>query len=228
MGRRQRADRGSEELVAPTKKAKDPSPQQTNPRGRPASLAENSTGPLVGPSRIRFHWARRSTMTWRHAGWSLGSSGGVGGFCLSCSIYEYIGPRLRWCHFVAPMLTAQVGSQLHLFLSLLSAFLSTPDHETSGPLLAPAQTWLSSFVTSGALDAQERRRGKWGGVHANLAKRAIRCIGRLETSEPCRASCIWAVGSVRGGTGRRAPVRRYCARSKSSSMPDSRWVCGLV
>lgn len=31
-----------------------------------------STGPLVGSSRTRFHWARRSTMTWRHAGWGHG------------------------------------------------------------------------------------------------------------------------------------------------------------
>lgn len=55
--------------------------------------------------------------------------------------------RPRRCHFVAPMLTARVGSLLQLF-SLTSAvlqFLPTPDHETFGLLLAPAQTWLSSF-----------------------------------------------------------------------------------
>lgn len=74
------------------------------------------------------------------------------------------------------MLTAPVGSLLQLF-SLPSAvlrFLSTPDHETFGLLLAPAQTWLSSFY-----DLKGDMRGKMGGgVNADLAKRAIRRTGR--------------------------------------------------
>lgn len=85
MGRRQRADRGAGGL-GPHQKAKDPSPQQTNPRALPSQPSRDSTGPLVGPSRSRFHWATRSTMTWRHAGLGLGSSGGVGGLtCLAAS-----------------------------------------------------------------------------------------------------------------------------------------------
>lgn len=54
---------------------------------------------------------------------------------------------------LAPMLTARVDSTLRadfccpfcICIILQFPFL-TPDHETFDPLLAPAQTWLSSFL----------------------------------------------------------------------------------
>lgn len=117
------------------------------------------------------------------------------------------------CPSVAPMLTAQGGFVLlRVFVAAallasapVSLSLSTPDHETSGPLLAPAQTWLSSFCDlrggtcrgdEGGVEWEER--GEWGGVV--FAKRAIRHNGRLEASGPFR-DCAFGDGFLRGGPG---------------------------
>lgn len=164
MGRRQRADRGMEGWGGPHQKAKDPSPQQTNPRATPS---RDSTGPLVGPSRIQFHWATRPTMTWRHAGWGHGILRRSG--CPFLSVLQlHIHVHQRRCHFVAPMPAARVGSQLGSQLHISSppsAALSTPRHETSGPLLDPAQSCSPLFVTSGVASKPPGAGGRgWGGV----------------------------------------------------------------
>lgn len=149
---------------------------------KPACSAQPaSTGPLVGPSRIRFHWATRSTMTWRLAGWGLGSSGGVGG--LTCLAVSTSLPRRRRCPFVAPVLTARVGSQAAALSRCTRLQFSKPGHETFGLLLAPAQTWLSSFC-----DLRGDVRGEGDGAVCPRTWPSERsgALGGLETSGPCR------------------------------------------
>ena len=68
MGMSSKADRGLREGWAPTRRRKT---LHRNKTGVPRP-AETRLGPLVGPSRTRFHWATRSTMTWRHARWGRG------------------------------------------------------------------------------------------------------------------------------------------------------------
>lgn len=155
----------------PPEGEKNPSPQQTSPRATPS---EDSTGPLVGPSRTRFHWATRSTMTWRHAGWGRGILRRSGRL-FSTSVPGPAYAAQVGAPFVAPIADIAGGFAL-LQLSFFplpscsfSVSFSTPDHETFGPLLAPAQTCSPLFVTSGG-------QGEPGGVDGAV------CVWRSERS----------------------------------------------
>lgn len=57
-----------------------------------------------------------------------------------------------------------------LFFAALLQFLLKPDSETFGPLLALAQTWLSSFCDLRGGVAQELREGKMGAVCVSASK----------------------------------------------------------
>lgn len=117
--------------------------------------------------------------------------------------------RPRRCPFVAPMLTARVGSQLQLF-SLTSAvlqFLPAPDHETFGLLLAPARTWLSSFC-----DLMGDVRGTDGAVCPRTwPSERSGAMGGLETSGPCRDR---AFGLWEGFAGEPGGVHQFEATAR--------------
>lgn len=170
MGRRQRADRGTEGWGPPHQKAKDPSPQQTNPRATPS---RDSTGPLVGPSRTQFHWATRPTMTWRHAGWGHGILRRSGcPFCLSCSAYScppapvpFRGSNAgRTGGFAAGFAAA------HLLAALCSPLDASP--RDLWPPAGPCSDVLSSFCDlRGGVEAPGGRRAGMG-----------RCVTQSERS----------------------------------------------
>lgn len=147
----------------PLEGEKNPSPQQTSPRARqPRTRRGPSSGPpainSIGPHAPRLHGAM--------------PDGAIGilresGLPLCC-------PHMSACISILPIGAA--GSNADRaggfercmqalfslpFLQLLRFPLSTPGHETFGPLLANAQTWLSSFCDL---------RGAGGGATAGRGK----------------------------------------------------------
>lgn len=146
-----KGDQGAGRAGPPQEGEKNPFTATNKPA--PATASRDSTGPLVGPSRTRFHWATGSAMTWRHARWGHGILRGVE-LALTCPYMCCTSCPSA----LAPMLTARVGSTLQAdfrcpfcICSILQFPFSRSHHETFGPLLAPAQTWLSSFLFFGDL-----------------------------------------------------------------------------
>lgn len=131
----------------------------------------------------------KSAMTWRHARWSRGILRGPALLILPVRVGS---------PFVAPMLTALVGSGCCSLL--LSAVLSRADHETWAPCW-PLPTRLSSFVTSGAQDAS-------GGVMGRCARsERTGAVGGYNSPRPVRHCASWGRWKPSRGTGRRALIR---------------------